>query len=59
MPGIEPLIQYPLETVSPALIYSGLLPVGSYVIYVGVDTTPDDILDEPLYYDYVEIHVVP
>ena len=59
MAGIEPLIQYPLVTVSPAQIYSGLLPVGSYTIYFGVETNPNDTLDEPLFYDYVEIHVVP
>ena len=57
--GIHPWIQYPLVALTPVQIFSGPLPVGSYVAYFGVDTTPDDILDEPLYYDYVEIHVVP
>ena len=60
MAGIEPLMQYPLmEIIKPVLIFSGPLPVGSYIIYFGVDTTPDNILDEPLYYDSVEISVVP
>lgn len=58
MPGINLLIQYPLLTVSPVEIYSGFLPVGDHVFYFAVDMTPNNILDAPLFSDYVVISVI-
>ena len=57
VPGISVLAQYPLVSVSPVEIFNGLLPDGDYVFYFGVDTNPDGIIDEPLYYDGVQVHV--
>lgn len=58
IPGVRPVMQSPLVTVSPVQIYSGLLQAGTYIFYFGVDTNPDDIVDEPLFYDWVEIRVI-
>ncbi|MBI5591362.1 MAG: peptidase C1 [Deltaproteobacteria bacterium] len=58
-PGIDPLTQYPLFSISPPVeIYSSSLPVGDYVFYFAVDMNPNGILDSPLYYDFVQVHVV-
>lgn len=40
-----------------ATIYSGTLPSGIYTIYFGVDLTRNGILDDPIYYDWVNIVV--
>ncbi|MFZ3045677.1 MAG: DUF1566 domain-containing protein [Desulfatirhabdiaceae bacterium] len=55
--GILPLIQFPLFPVPQVPVYSGLLPVGDYAFCFGVDTSPNNLLDVPLYFDWVEIHV--
>jgi len=56
-PGINMLFQYPLFSVSPVEIYSGSLPTGDYTFYFGVDMSPNSVLDSPLYYDLVQVHV--
>jgi len=57
LPEINMLFQYPLFSVSPVEIYKGSLPFGDYTFYFGVDMNPNGILDLPLYYDYVQVHV--
>ncbi len=58
--GIKSYGQYPLSIISPVEIYySASLTVGDYAFCVGVDMSPDGILDLPLlYYDVVQVHVV-
>ena len=58
--GIKSFGQYPLSNISPVEIYySASLTVGDYAFCVGVDMSPDGILDLPLlYYDVVQVHVV-
>ena len=56
--GIKPLAQYPLFSFSPLEIYHAFLSAGEYVFCFGVDTSPDAILDSPLYYDCVQINAV-
>ncbi len=56
-PGIDLLFQYPLFALPSVEIYNGLLTVGDYTFYFGVDMTPDGILNSPLYYDFVQVHV--
>ena len=58
-PGLNMLFQYPLVSVSPVEIYKGSLPAGDYAFYFGVDTSSNGVLDSPLYYDSVQIHVNP
>jgi hypothetical protein len=55
--GINMLLQYPLLIVSPVEILNGALPAGDYAFYFGVDMNPNGILDSPLYYDFVQVHV--
>jgi hypothetical protein len=50
-------LQYPLLSVSPVVIFGGLLPAGDYVFCFGVDMSPNAVLDSPLYYDFVQVHV--
>ena len=57
-PGINLLFQYPLFGVSPVEIYNGSLPKGDYEFYFGVDMSPNGALDSPLYYDFVQVHIV-
>ena len=56
-PGINMLMQYPLLKIEPVEVFNGYLPVGDYTFYLAVDMSPDGILDEPLYYDGVQVHV--
>jgi hypothetical protein len=58
-PGINMLAQYPLIKTGSAEVFNGYLPVGDYTFYSAVDMSPDGILDEPLYYDGVKVHVTP
>lgn len=55
--GINMLFQYPLFGFSPVEIFNGHLPVGDYTFYFAVDMNPDGILDEPLYFGGVQVHV--
>jgi hypothetical protein len=56
-PGINLLAQYPLFSFSPVNIFNSVLPFGVYAFYFGVDMSPNGILDSPLYYDFVQVHV--
>ena len=56
-PGINPLATYPLFNIDPVEIFNGYLPAGDYTFYFAVDLSPDGILDEPIYYDGVQVHV--
>jgi hypothetical protein len=58
LPGLNPLIQYPLFGLSPVEIFTGLLAVGDYAFYFAVDMNPNGIFDSPYYYDYVQVHIV-
>jgi hypothetical protein len=55
--GIYPIIQYPLIDLSPAEVVNGSLPAGDYDFIFGVDLSPNGVLDLPLYYDFVQVHV--
>ncbi len=55
--GIKPLATLPLLRITPVEIYNGYLPVGDYAFYFGVDMSPNGVLDSPLYYDFVQVHV--
>ncbi|MBI5593901.1 MAG: DUF1566 domain-containing protein [Deltaproteobacteria bacterium] len=57
-PETTPLVQYPLFDLSPLNIFEGSLPAGDYEFYFGVDTSPNGLLDLPLYYDFVQVRVV-
>ena len=56
--GINLLFQYPLFSIPPVEIYSSILPVGDYAFYFLVDTSPNANIDSPLYYDFVQVHVI-
>ena len=56
--GIKPLATFPLFSITPVEIYNGYLPVGDYDFYFGVDISPNGVLDSPLYYDFVQVHVI-
>jgi hypothetical protein len=58
LPEINMLFQYPLVSLSPVEIYIGSLPVGDYAFYFAVDMSPNSALDTPLYYDFVQVHIV-
>ncbi len=52
--------QAPLFTLSPAFELLNMnLPVGDYTFYFGVDMTPNRVLDSPLYFNAVQVHVAP
>jgi hypothetical protein len=53
-----PVMQYPLFELSPVAMYSGAFPVGDYSFYFAVDTVPDAILNEPIFYDRVQVKVI-
>jgi len=55
--GINMLAQYPLLQIGPSEVFNGYLPVGDYTFYLAVDMSPDGILNQPLYYDGVQVHV--
>lgn len=56
--GLVTGLQFPLFPFSGLEMFNGLLPVGDYAFYFGVDTTPDNVLNTPLVYDWVEVHVI-
>jgi len=56
-PGINSLGAYPLLSINPVEIFNGNLPVGDYEFYFAVDMNPNGILNEPFYYDVVQVHV--
>ena len=55
--GLIATFQIQLVNFSPIEMFNGSLPVGNYTFFFGVDTTPDNALNQPLYYDFVQIHV--
>jgi len=57
-PGVNPLATFSLIDVPSVEIFSGYPPVGDYIFYFAVDMTPNGVLDQPLYYDWVQVHVV-
>lgn len=58
LPGINPSAQTPLFNISsPYYTLNSVLPAGDYTFYFGVDLNPDRILNSPLYYDAVNVHV--
>jgi hypothetical protein len=40
-------------------MYKSGLPTNSYTFYFGVDENMNGTLDEPLYYDVVEVNITP
>ena len=56
--GIKPLVKSPLFNTNPVEILNGYLPAGDYTFYFAVDLSPNGLLDAPLYYDGVLVHVV-
>lgn len=56
--GIYSLAKYPLFVLSPVQIMYGNLSVGDYVFCFAVDTSPNDTLDFPLFYDCVQVNSV-
>lgn len=56
-PGIDLFFQYTLFGFSSVEIYNGLLPAGDYIFFFGIDLTPDGMLNSPIYYDFVQVHV--
>ncbi len=60
VPGIYSILQWPLTTIPPVVIFNGYFTTaGDYAFYFAVDTTPNGILDTPLYYQGVQVHVTP
>ncbi|MFH0997163.1 MAG: C10 family peptidase [Pseudomonadota bacterium] len=57
-PGIVMTGQSLLVDFSSLNILDGLLPVGDYTFYFGVEENPDGKLEPPFYYDFVTVHVV-
>ena len=57
-PGINLLAQYPLFSISPVEIYSGILPVGDYAFYFARGHESQRHVDSPFYYDFVQVHVI-
>ncbi len=57
-PGLVVGLQFPLFGFSGLEMFNGLLPVGDYAFYFCVDTTPDNVLNSPFVYDWVEVHVI-
>jgi len=58
LPGIYPLATSPLFYIAPVEILNGYLPVGDYAFYFAVDLSPNGLLDSPIYYDGVQVHVI-
>ncbi|MEA3274511.1 MAG: hypothetical protein U9Q81_04295 [Pseudomonadota bacterium] len=60
-PGFDVSEQGPLIELIPPLevLYTDRLWVGSYDFYFGVDENRNGMLDQPLYYDSVEVNVAP
>jgi hypothetical protein len=56
-PGIITTIQIPLTNIPSFNIYNGLMPIGDYTFYFGVDESPDGILNQPLFYNAVNVQV--
>jgi hypothetical protein len=61
LPGFEVSYQGPLFTLTPPLEVLSMsgLPIGGYAFYFGVDGNRNGNLDEPLYYDSVEVNITP
>ncbi len=60
-PGFQVSYQGPLFDLSPPLEVLNIsdLPMGSYTFYFGIDGSSNGKLDQPLYYDDVEISITP
>jgi len=59
--GFKVSYQGPLFELTPPseVLNTSDLPIGSYTFYFGVDTNRNGNLDEPLYYDSVEVDITP
>lgn len=57
VPGVNPLMTYPVTDVPLVEIFNSNIAAGDYAFYFGVDMTPNGILDLPLFYDAVQVHV--
>jgi len=57
--GIANAAQSPLFNLSQFNVFSGYLPPDQYRIYFGVDKTPDKIINEPLFYNSVQLTIKP
>jgi hypothetical protein len=55
--GINMIATYPLFSFESVEIFNGHLPTGDYSFYFGVDMNPDGVLNEPLFFDGVQVHV--
>jgi hypothetical protein len=56
--GFMTSLQFPLFGFSGLEMFNGSLPVGDYVVYFCVDTTPDDVFNGSVIYDLVAIYVI-
>ena len=61
LPGFYVSYQGPLFSLIPPLEVLSMygLPIGGYTFYFGVDSNRNGNLDEPLYYDSVEVNITP
>ena len=61
LPGFKVSYQGPLFELTPPfeVLNTSDLPVGGYTFYFGVDGNRNGNLDEPLYYDSVEVTITP
>jgi hypothetical protein len=61
LPGFRVTYQGPLFDLTPPIqvMYKSGLPTNSYTFYFGVDENMNGTLDEPLYYDVVEVNITP
>jgi hypothetical protein len=61
LPGLYVSYQGPLFILTPPLEVLSMygLPIGGYTFYFGVDGNRNGNLDEPLYYDSVEVSITP
>jgi hypothetical protein len=60
-PGLSVTHQGPLFNLTPPLevLNTSGLPKGNYTFYFGVDGNKNGILDQPLFYDSVEVNITP
>jgi hypothetical protein len=58
IPGINPLAQYPLFSISPVEIYAASLSAGDHAFYFILDMSPNGIVDSPYYYKVVQVHAI-
>jgi glucose/arabinose dehydrogenase len=49
----------PYEVLNTSGLPAGGLPLGAYIFYFGVDGNVNGVIDNPLYYDSVEVNITP